>query len=432
MIKVTLINPKARKFYLAQWDDPITGKTLTRSTRENNRRLAERFAGTLETELNAGTYRPDNETLLWSDVRDRYLAEVSVHKREKTRLKTVSMFNLLNELLGPKYARTMSDPNVISKFAAKLRQPRVITYKRKPVPGAIGKPVKPEKTRTIALAIHTIHGHLAELRKVLRWCSKMRLIKELPHIQFPELTDGMKGRPITLEEFERIVEAVPNVRKILPQYAKHWAHFLRGMWLSGLRIEEAMQLHWTDERKICVDLISGHHPALRIQAIVDKAKTFRLLPITPDFYQFLMETPPEQRKGFVFNPFTSPPGRLNNNCRHRPAASHVGRIVTQCGESANVKVNESKFASCHDFRRAFGFRWAKLVLPQFLKELMRHRSIKTTMEYYVGSLAGDAGAAVWNVPTPESPTPPQWFGNSFGNTGGIDPSQPTPSQTVTQ
>lgn len=56
-----------------------------------------------------------------------------------------------------------------------------------------------------------------------------------------------------------------------------------------------------------------------------------------------------------------------------------------------MKVNESggkvKFASAHDLTRSFGERWSSLVMPNVLKELMRHESIETIMKYYVGQNA---------------------------------------------
>jgi integrase len=49
----------------------------------------------------------------------------------------------------------------------------------------------------------------------------------------------------------------------------------------------------------------------------------------------------------------------------------------------------------HDLRRAFGFRWALLVFPVVLRELMRHEDIATTMKYYVGQNAEATADAIW-------------------------------------
>ncbi len=51
------------------------------------------------------------------------------------------------------------------------------------------------------------------------------------------------------------------------------------------------------------------------------------------------------------------------------------------------KTGEPQYAAAHDFRRAFGDRWSKRVMPAVLKQLMRHSSIHTTVAYYI---TGDA------------------------------------------
>lgn len=397
MIRVTLINPAGRRFYLAQWDDPITGKTRTQSTKTTVKREAERFAARLEDQLNTGQHRP-TELTTWETLRERYEAEVSAGKAEKTRLKTRSMFNIVEQLIGPKLAQSMADPNAVSRFGAKLREPRTVT-------------TSTGKSRVVTLRPFTIKGHLAELRKILRWAARMGIIREAPHVEMPECSGGMKGRPITLEEFERMRAAIPKLKQLPEGCADGWDFFLRGLWLSGLRLEEAMRLHWTDQRQICVDL-TGRRPMLRIQAGAEKGRQFRLLPITPDFADLLLSIPEKNRRYHVFSPMTRPP-RIWMEGTHRPTANHAGRIISELGEMAGVKVNETKFASAHDFRRAFGHRWAKLIMPKVLQELMRHESIQTTMQFYVGSLAEESADAVWRAAARE-------IGNTSGNTAHSD------------
>ena len=44
----------------------------------------------------------------------------------------------------------------------------------------------------------------------------------------------MRGRPITAEEFERMISAVPKV--VDNAAAKSWKFYLRGLWESGIRL----------------------------------------------------------------------------------------------------------------------------------------------------------------------------------------------------
>ena len=211
----------------------------------------------------------------------------------------------------------------------------------------------------------SIAGHLGHLRPALRWAVSMGLLAKLPEI--PSLKrvkrrSVMRGRPITTEEFERMLEAVHKVRKRDP---KPWKRYLWGLWLSGLRLEESTILSWDNDSLFAVDL-SGKHPRMRIYAEAEKGNQDRFLPITPDFAQFLLETPPEHRKGRVFPLFRV------GAWRPIPIASQrVCAVVSEIGKKAGVVVNKAdgKFASAHDLRRSFGTRWAPRVKPI---TLMRH------------------------------------------------------------
>ena len=56
-----------------------------------------------------------------------------------------------------------------------------------------------------------------------------------------------------------------------------------------------------------------------------------------------------------------------------------------------------KYASAHDLRRSFGFRWAMRVMPPVLMQMMRHESIQTTQQFYVGRNAEMAAEAIWDT-----------------------------------
>ena len=238
----------------------------------------------------------------------------------------------------------------------------------------------------------------------------MGLLAAMPAIDKPKRVKGgkvMKGRPIAGEEFDRMLaavqkvfddgEEVTNAEKLVDCAAliASWKHYIRGLWLSGLRLGESLELYWDRDDKLCVDL-SGKYPMLLIPAELEKGHKDRLLPIAPEFAEFLLATPEADRSGPVFNP------RSRRKGRGRPGEWWVSRVVCKIGEKAGVKVNTGaagnvKFASAHDLRRSFGERWALRVMPQVLKELMRHESIETTMKYYVGRNAQSTAAVLWQA-----------------------------------
>ena len=60
-----------------------------------------------------------------------------------------------------------------------------------------------------------------------------------------------------------------------------------------------------------------------------------------------------------------------------------------------VNEERGKPASAHDYRRAFGTRWAKRVMPPQLKRLMRHKDINTTLKYYIDEDVEDLAEDLW-------------------------------------
>lgn len=154
---------------------------------------------------------------------------------------------------------------------------------------------------------------------------------------------------------------------------------------------EALTLSWDDERFITVDT-SGTRPRLRISAGQDKSGEVRILPLAPEFAEMLLAVPKANRTGPVF----LLPGMKAERVTD---LMYVSRVVGKIGVAAGVKVDSEsgKFASAHDFRRAFGTRWATRVMPAVLKELMRDADISTTMKYYAGQGVAAMEDAAWKA-----------------------------------
>lgn len=227
----------------------------------------------------------------------------------------------------------------------------------------------------------------------------------------------MKGRAITGEEFDRMRAAVakvivePNKGKASKREAREpdlaripsWQNLLHGLWTSGLRLSEAIDLHWSDETKIRVDM-STRHPMFRIPEECEKGNEDRILPIAPEFAVWLQQVPQSQRKGFVFNPLAQ------NEDKRRLTSQTVGRTIVEIGKKSNVVVDWKAakpgaddgaplpvYVSAHDLRRSFGERWSSRIMPKELMELMRHKSFETTMKFYVGQNADKTASILWEA-----------------------------------
>jgi integrase len=398
-IKVHVVDYGRECLYM-RYRDPVTGKQVTRSTevKRNSRKArqeAMKVAGNWEKELQAGTYKSPSK-VTWTEFRTRYEDEVLPSLADKTAGKVYAVFNAVERHIDPKLLRSL-DAKQISTLQTRLRQPEEIDGKKIP-----------------QRAESTIKGHLAHLHAALTWAKSVGMLHAVPEIKKPHRAKKsrkatpMKGRPVTGEELERLLAKVPNiVIEVRPgkekaseeiaadaERVESWRYYLRGLWLSGLRLEESLELWWDRDDKLTIDL-TGKFPMMRIRAELEKGNEDRLLPIAPEFAEFLLATPDDKRSGPVFNPMAQ---RIKGP---RLTAHRVGEIVSDIGKAAGIKVQTSvktgkvKFASAHDLRRSFGDRWSKKVMPVVLQTLMRHEDISTTLRYYVDADAEQTAEVLW-------------------------------------
>jgi integrase len=337
--------------------DPVSGRKKAKSAGTTDWREAERLAGELEKELRAGRGASPSK-MTWADFRKRYEAEKGTAQAVKTRAAFKSAANHLEHVLNPDRLCKLTAA-VLSGFQSKLREDGM---------GEV-----------------TIGSTLRHLRAALSWGVDVGLLPAVPKMAIPR-AGGARARAVSGEEFDRMLLAVPKVR---PHDSAAWLHYLTGLWLSGLRLEESLALSWDRDEPFTVDL-SGRRPAFRIEAAAQKARRDDRLPMTEDFYRLIMQIPEAERTGVVFKL----PG-LKTGCPI--TGKRVCRIVAAIGERAGVVVatvekrkrvdgklvatTSKKYASAHDLRRSFGTRWARRVMPATLKRLMRHAEIATTMKY---------------------------------------------------
>lgn len=374
-INVILVKRPNNNKYYARWIDPVTLRERRKSTKTNIKRDAERFALRLEKELNEGTYL-DIPKVKWTEFRQRFETEVIPGYAKRTAEKIATSFKYVEKYIKPSLLSQV-EASSISKMVMQMREQGLLDI--------------------------SIRGYLAYIKASLEWAKSVGLISKTP--DFPKFkrireVKVMRGRPICLEEFERMLAVVPEICG--EKQAESWRFHLRGLWCSGLRITESLDLYWDREDKLSVDF-SGKRPMLRIRMEAEKGKKDRLLPIVPEFAALLETIPEEERTGPVFNPIP----RIKRTERMLP--STISKQIADIGEKANIVVSEKgnidkqtgkrkpRYASAHDLRRSFGERWSLKVMPDVLMLLMRHANIDTTMKYYVGRNAQKAAEVVWEA-----------------------------------
>lgn len=197
-LKVSVVEFGGRANYMLQWVDPETGKKKTKTSKverdgtARNRKAAEQEAGALADKLREGTYQPPTKTN-WATFRQRYEAEVMASLADGTAENASNCFNLLETLINPARLADLT-PAKLSGFQAKLRE--------------------------IGRSENTIKKHLGYLLTALRWAKRQKLIRDVPEADLPKRAKGskqMKGRPVTGEEFDRMVAAVSKARKMAPR-----------------------------------------------------------------------------------------------------------------------------------------------------------------------------------------------------------------------
>jgi hypothetical protein len=89
-----------------------------------------------------------------------------------------------------------------------------------------------------------------------------------------------------------------------------------------MRPAEFLKLHWTHERLLYADF-DGRRPMFCLQPDAQKSNKAEILPMTPEFAEFLMQTPESEQDGYLFNPFSRRPQRINSGRMRLDSTSNV-------------------------------------------------------------------------------------------------------------
>ena len=357
-IRVTVFKRPTRANYEAQWTDPVSDKTKMKSTGHRVKRDAERWAAKLEKDLNEGL---GGARVTWQEFRDRAERDLLPTLRGTTASKHRTTMDKVEKHLRPKLLTELT-PEKVGRLAEALRNE----------PGHGGRSKSPA----------SVAGNLRHLKASLNWAHRQGMLPKKPVVDIPRTEVAAKGRPLTKPEFALLLRATRTVSG--RERGREWRRLLRGLWLSGLRLSEAMAATWDDADGVRVRL-DGAFPAIFIPGRMQKGRKDTVTPLTPDFVAFLSRTPAAQRTGPVFSPETN---------RGPADLARAGVVIGRIGAEAGVVVKKGKTATAHDLRRSFCFRWAQKVLPQHLRALARHQSVTTTLQFYAESDAGMTAEAL--------------------------------------
>lgn len=147
----------------------------------------------------------------------------------------------------------------------------------------------------------TVNSTMGAIMAFVRYCYRHDWIRKIPPITKLSVDDVMKGRPVTSEEFEKMLDATPEI--VGKQPADSWKFVLQILWESAFRISDVMNFSWDDERKI--HPVWPHrkdlHPTLIIPS-TQKNRKNQEIPMLPGLQELLEQVPEKGRRGWVVNP----------------------------------------------------------------------------------------------------------------------------------
>ena len=407
--KVRIARPANRPFQL-RYTCPIEGREVRISTGTRDESEAARQRRELEAKLLLGlpSRKPVKATgpnMPWEEFREAYRELQLITLRDKTAIDAESRLDIATRILKPRTLGDVADAEALHRLQTKL------------LAGADSRRGKPR-------SVHTVRGYMGSVLAAVNWARFQGWIDSMPAVRKVKAgkVKVMKGRPITTAEFERLLAS--TVAVVGDEAAPSWRYVLQGLWASALRLDELMHVSWDIPHTIRPMRREGRLPVLDIPGPLQKNAADEAIPLLPWFESVLLETPLDDRTGWVFDPKPLA-GKHGRSARYgRPKAEWVGKIISKIGKVADVTVDPgdqrtgrpTKYASAHDLRRSCAERLLDAgVPPMVITRVMRHASWETTRRHYApGDIQKDANLLR------------EYLGTV---SGGIDVSQYTPEDS---
>lgn len=392
--KVRIARPAGRPFQL-RYKCPIEQREIRVSVGNRDEDEAEQLKAELEAKLLLGIETVAGKKVVlgpemdWTEFREHYRTLHLATVRHSSAFHAESRLDLAERILEPQKLSDIANPNALQQLQAKL------------LSGSVSRRKKPRSA-------HTVRGYMNCIFAAMNWAYLQGWLPTAPKLRKIKTPKQkvMKGRPITPEEFQLLLNVTEKV--VGPAALDSWRYLLRGLWESALRLDELMHVSWDQVGTIRPIWKENRRPVLEIPAAMQKNDTEENIPLLPWFETVLLETPPEKRTGWVFQPQSLQPKFGRKVFYERPNADWVGKIIGRIGKEANVVVEPAdertgrptKYATAHDLRRSCGERLREAgVPPLVICRVMRHSSWETTRKHYApGDIQKDADV-LWSTLT---------------------------------
>jgi integrase len=331
-----------RGYYELWFKDHATGRRVVKSAETDSPKKAERAAALWQAELEDGKGRRGTG---WDAFRLRFEQEHLAPLPKNTKSSYDAALNHFEAIVGRPLDMAYIDGSTISKLAKGLRDLKL----------------SEERVATV----------LRHVKAALRFGVRIGAMQREPTIVMPKTVKRRfwRSRALSVADLEAMIAAVPAV--VGEAHAPGWQTLLRGLWLTGLRINEALVLSW-DSPPLRVELEGTARPRIIIFGEGQKSREDEISILAPDAADFLWSLP--SRAGLVF-PLTHSVWKITR--------VNASRVIGAIGREAKLAIGENRWATAHDLRRSFGSRWAMKVPPLVLQKMMRHKTLSTTLRHYL-------------------------------------------------
>jgi integrase len=375
--RVRIVQPSGRPFQI-RYFCPIEKREIRMSVGSRDMAEAERLKSEVEARLLLGiSVESQTEKLFgpemdWECFREEYRVLHLSTLRDNTVCDVECRLDLAERIIKPKTLGDLAQPAVLQRLQTRLLN---------------GEQSRRNKPRSP----HTVHGYITSVLVALNWAYLQGWLPDRPRVKKIKTSKkkSMKGRPISGDEFRRMLDSTPDV--VGAEAATSWQFILSGLWNSALRMDELMHLSWDMPGTIRPIWEADKNPVLEIPASMQKNDTDQTIPLLPWFEDVLLSVEEERRAGWIFSP-ASLQLKLGRKVSHlRPKSDWVARVISKIGKAAGIVVEEAdiktgrpkKYASAHDLRRSCGERLRNAGVPPLLIcRVMRHSSWETTRRHY--------------------------------------------------
>ncbi|MCY2994788.1 MAG: tyrosine-type recombinase/integrase [Planctomycetota bacterium] len=233
----------------------------------------------------------NNDERTWDQAFEQYRDHGKKRRRDKSSQDSDSRIEIAGRIFEARRAASDSPPGVTLRECTTLDALEYLQDQL--LDGA--------ESRYDSRSPNTVNSMLGATLAFVRYCYRHEWIDRVPPLEKISVDDVMRGRPITGEEFDRMLAVVPKIVGDGP--AASWQFLLNVLWESGFRIADVMDFSWDDITRIYPvwPRRQGQHPTLIIPSTQKNGKNEEI-PMLPGLTKLLNQVPEDQRSGFVVNP----------------------------------------------------------------------------------------------------------------------------------